>query len=95
MRRFMFLMHDDAPELERDWGHYLQRLRESGQFKGGSSLGPGSFHRRDGAAAVHSNHIVGYLVVHAHDRDGAEAFLVGNPVYEAGGTIEIHELVED
>jgi hypothetical protein len=95
MARFMLFMHDDAPEPERNWGPYLRRLRETGRFEGGTSLGAATSHRRDGEVDVRSDHVVGYLIVAADDRSGAEAFLVGNPVYEAGGTVEIRELVED
>jgi hypothetical protein len=38
---------------------------------------------------------VGYLIVHAADAQAATSFLDGNPVYEAGGTVEIRELLED
>jgi hypothetical protein len=33
-----------------------------------------------------------YFKVRAKDLEHAREFLVGNPIYEAGGTIEIREL---
>lgn len=90
-------MHDDTAVVEdpEGWGAYLSGLRRSGQFDGGSSIGAGAGHRKDGAPAPFSEHLVGYLIVHAVDLDAARTFLDGNPVYEAGGTVEIRELVED
>jgi hypothetical protein len=90
-------MHDDAtvPENAAAWGPYLSELRRSGQFDGGSSIGTGHGHRRTGCPGLVSNHLVGYLLIDAHDSASAESYLVGNPVYEAGGTVEIRELLED
>lgn len=90
-------MHDDttAAEDSEAWGPYLSRLRRTEQFDGGSSIGVGSGHRKDGVAAPCAEQLVGYLMVRAVDVDAARSFLAGNPVYEAGGTVEIRELVED
>ena len=97
MRRYMFLMHNDAgsPEDANAWGPYLARLRESSRFEGGSSLGNGTASRKFGDAAPCADHLIGYLVLQAPDAYSARTFLVGNPVFEAGGTVEIRELVVD
>ncbi len=91
------LMHSDTarPEDGNAWGPYLEGLRASGRFDGGSSLGPGRTVRAQGDPGDSADHIVGYLFVQAEDIDAARAFLPGNPVYEAGGTVEFRELVED
>jgi hypothetical protein len=90
-------MHDDTTVAEdtEAWGPYLSNLRRGERFDGGSSIAAGRGHRKDGAPAPCADHVVGYLIVHAIDVEAAGAFLHGNPVYEAGGTVEIRELVED
>lgn len=97
MKGFMMLMHADTtrPEQLEDWGPYLERLRHSGTFLGGSALGAGSKYRTGHDPATSTDGIVGYLVVRADSIDSARRFLGGNPVYEAGGTVEIRELIED
>jgi hypothetical protein len=97
MRRFLLLMHDDTTVAEDSeaWGPYLSRLRGSEQFDGGSSIGVGSAHQKDGVPGPSGAHLVGYLLVRAADVTAARLLLDGNPVYEAGGTVEIRELVED
>jgi len=39
--------------------------------------------------------LTGYIRIRARDLADAQTCLVANPVYEAGGTIEIYELIED
>lgn len=39
--------------------------------------------------------MAGYLKVQAESLEEARAFLAGNPVFEAGGTVEIRELPRD
>ncbi len=94
MTDFLFLMHDDAPnavELEA-WGPYLARLRTEGHLSGGSAVTEGVCRRKAGPPGPLSAHIGGYLRVEAKDIDAAQALLPGNPVFEAGGTIEIRLL---
>jgi hypothetical protein len=97
MRRFLLLMHDDTTVAENieAWGPYLSRLRQSGQFDGGSSIAVGIGHRKHGRPSPSTDHLVGYLIVHADDEARARRFLNGNPVYEAGGTVEVRQLIED
>jgi hypothetical protein len=97
MTRFLLLMHDDVSgdEDAHGWDPYLTSLRRSGHFEGGSSLGGGSAHRAGGEPAPLSQHLVGYLMVEAASLKAAQQFLDGNPVYMAGGTVEIRELLED
>ncbi len=94
MAEFMFLMHGDAVRAipQADWGPYLSDLRVKGVLQGGSALGGGTTRRQAGAPGALSGHIGGYLKVVAADLEAAEALLPGNPVYEAGGTVEIREL---
>jgi len=89
---FILLMHADAPPGPQDWEPYLKRLRASGAFQGGSAIGDGECVRKDGKAAPITAHLGGYIRIIAQDMTDARTFLEGNPVYEAGGTVEIREL---
>lgn len=93
MPDFIFLHHDDASgDGGLDWDPYLSRLREAGVFQGGSSIGEGCCVKKSGAAPEPTAHISGYVRVTAKDLADARALLPGNPVFEAGGTVEIREL---
>lgn len=93
MNDYILLMHDDAlaatPEV---WARYLERLRGSGRFAGGSSIGAGLCLRKDGAPRPLTPRLAGYIRVSAIDLADARTLLAGNPVFEAGGTVEIREL---
>lgn len=99
MNDYILLMHDDAQDAEADtnraWDKYLQRLQASGRFAGGSSIGPGACFSRRGATKATTAHLTGYLRVQAESLEEAKQFLAGNPVFEAGGTVEIRELPRD
>ena len=69
------------------------KLRASGQFDGGSSIGPGVLARRDRTIVPAPSHVNGYIRVRAESLEAAQRFLAGNPNYDAGGTIEVRELL--
>ena len=93
MREFIFLMHDDAPSTDENaWGPYLAKLRTAGCFEGGSAIGEGACVSKPGVERPVTAHLSGYIRVVARDFGEAKSFLAGNPVYEAGGTVEIREL---
>lgn len=97
MNEYMLLMHQDALHTEaardpKQWEHYLGQLRSSGQFDGGSSMGSGLRLRKSQADQPSANDLSGFIRVRATDLESAKQFLAGNPVYEAGGTVEIVEL---
>jgi hypothetical protein len=92
MPEYIFLMHGDADDDETAWGPYLRRLEQSGCFQGGSAIGEGICVRKRGAAASLTAHSTGYFRVVADSLDDAKSMLAGNPMYEAGGTVEIREL---
>lgn len=86
------------PTQQRPWfGATARRhwLREAGAFQGGSSIGGGECVRKGGAAPEITGHIRGYIRVRAVDFDAARSLVAGNPVFEAGGTVEIRELPKD
>jgi hypothetical protein len=94
---FIFLMHNDSPRRvggsdDDGWGPYIQRLKASGHFEGGSAVGGGVCVNRAGTRVEVSAHIVGFITVQAESLDHARKLLDGNPVFEAGGTVEIREL---
>ncbi len=97
MANYIFLMHDDAtvPVRGDAWPPYLERLRASGAFRGGSAIGPGVCLRKTGAPPATTGHLGGFLRVEVADLEQARALVAGNPVYEAGGTVEVRELPRD
>jgi hypothetical protein len=93
MPDFILLMQGDAPgQGDYDWTGYLQHLRDLGRFEGGSAIGDGACFRKSGGVPVTTDHVVGYIRIQAHDLADAQSLLAGNPVYEAGATIEVREL---
>jgi hypothetical protein len=95
MPDYILFMHDDAAPGPQNWEPYFIRLRASGAFQGGSAIGEGLCARKDGATRPVSEHLGGYIRITAQDLADAQTFLEGNPVYEAGGTVEIRELPRD
>jgi hypothetical protein len=97
MLDFIMLMHNDAlakitPEM---WPPYLLSLNGKGIFDGGSAIGKGEVFRKQETPRKPSEHIGGYLRVQAESLAAASELLVGNPVFECGGTVEIRELPRD
>jgi hypothetical protein len=86
------LMHDDNVADYPAWAPYIQRLQQGGVFQGGSAIGHGVSLRKVGTAAPVTVHLAGFIRVHADSLDQAKSLLAGNPVFEAGGTVEIREL---
>jgi hypothetical protein len=96
MNDYILLMHNDAPgqrDREGDgWTAYLGRLQEVGVFQGGSSIGDGLCVRKTGDAPEITPQLAGYIKVKAESLTKARELVIGNPVFEAGGTVEIREL---
>lgn len=97
MKDYILLMHNDLPSgaTDRDddaWARYLARLQATGRFDGGSAIGDGACVSKSGPSRDITASIGGYLRVRAESLDEVRTLLSGNPVYEAGGTIEIREL---
>jgi hypothetical protein len=92
---YVLLMHDDAAPGPQDWEPYFKRLRASGAFQGGSAIGAGECVRKNGETPPITAHLGGYIRITAQNLDDARTFLEGNPVYEAGGTVEIRKLPRD
>lgn len=90
-------MHGDttSPESDAAWEQYFTRMHASGVFRGGSSIGKGECLRKADTAAPLSRSLVGYIKLEAASLAEAKAWVVGNPVYEAGGSVELRELPGD
>ncbi|MGI9408843.1 MAG: YciI family protein [Hyphomicrobiaceae bacterium] len=94
MADFILLMHNDyRPDDDAgNWQPYLDTLSCAGVLRGGSALGAGLCLRRSGEVPELTSQLVGYVKIEARDMDHAQELVQGNPVYEAGGTVEIREL---
>jgi hypothetical protein len=94
MNEYILFMHNDAAGAEdaSAWNTYLARLRETDQFDGGSAIGGGVCVTKSGKVSPITTHLDGYIRVRAASIEDARRFVIGNPVYEAGGTVEIREL---
>lgn len=99
MRDYILFMHNDVPAgLPRprsEWEAYFGKLRQANAFQGGSSIDDGVCLAKSGASRPTTSHIAGYIRINAVDLNAARALVAGNPVYEAGGTVEIRELPQD
>lgn len=94
MPDFLLLMHRDSTDREtvEDWASYIDQLSAKGVLRGGSVIGDGLCVRREPPAPATTDHLVGYVKVEARDLDHAVELVRGNPVYEAGGTVEVRSL---
>ncbi|MGB0910001.1 MAG: hypothetical protein ACPGYT_06535 [Nitrospirales bacterium] len=100
MSDFILFMHGDAETDEKEtrvdvWNRYIASLQAKGVFQGGSSIGAGICKNTSGSTKNITSHLVGYIRIRADSMSHAEACLPGNPVFEAGGTVEIRELPEE
>jgi hypothetical protein len=85
MAEYILFMHNDiVADDQGAWEPYLQTLKQSGVFEGGSEIGDGICVRKAGAAPPITEHL-GTI-------NEARSLLAGNPHFEAGGTVEIREL---
>ncbi len=96
MRDYILLMHNDAPERSGNrpdqWTAYFAKLNQAGAFQGGSAIGDGICVSKSPAARGITQHLSGYIQIQAESLSHARELLIGNPVFEAGGTVEIREL---
>ena len=92
MLDYIFLMHNDAISADQAWGAYIQKLQQHGFFEGGSAIGNGVCMRKGGPSVSVTAHLTGYIRVNAENLGHAKSLLIGNPHFEAGGTVEIREL---
>ena len=92
MPDYILLMHTGTKADDALWTPYLAKLRAAGCFQGGSAFGGGVCATKSGTAPEITQHLGGYVKIKANDLEHATQLLAGNPVYEAGGIVEIREL---
>ena len=94
MNSYLLLMHNDVPEDRRigDWEPYIEKLRQEGHFEGGSAIGDGVCATKSRMTPDITGHLSGYVRIQAENLSYAKSLVQGNPVFEAGGTVEIREL---
>lgn len=100
MPEFILPMHNDVNDraIANDgqlWSAYIANLKATGGFNGGSSIGIGVRLKKSLGSAPSDLSIEGFVRVNAESLEAAQKFVVGNPNYEAGGTVEIRELPQD
>jgi hypothetical protein len=100
MPDFILFMHRDvspagAGPAPADWSAYLARLEQAGVLRGGSSIGDGICMSRSSSPPAITQHLSGYIRIQAESLRHARDLVQGNPVFEAGGTVEIRELPRD
>ena len=76
-----------------DWATYIEKLIALGKLRGGSSLANGERLSKRGVEDECT--VSGYIHIEVADMDEARSLLKGNPLYEAGGVVEILEEVPD
>jgi len=96
MNDYIFFMHNVAPDRAGDrgdaWSAYFAKLRQAGAFQGGSAIGDGICASRSSSTRGITQHLSGYIRIQAESLDRARELVIGNPVFESGGTVEIREL---
>jgi hypothetical protein len=96
MNDYIFFMHNDAEDEEHnrddEWAAYFAKLEQAGAFQGGSAIGDGVCVSKAGTPPEITPHLSGYIQVQAESLNRARELVQGNPVFEAGGTVEIREL---
>ena len=97
MKDFILLMRVDggalAPPAVDAWPTYFAALRSANAFEGGSAIGDGIvLSKSTGPTRDGVTPISGYIRLRAESLEAACALVAGNPVYEAGGTVEVREL---
>jgi len=100
MPEFIVFMYNDAVDRSiandgQAWGAYLANLKATGSFNGGSSIGRGSRYKKGSQQSPSELSIEGFIRIEATSATEAQVVLEGNPNYEAGGTVEIRELLQD
>ena len=91
MSEYMMLMKGTGGSPD-EWKEYIDKLVASGKFRGGSAMANGVCVVKDGRDT--SCEVTGFMRFEANSRQEVQDLLSGNPVYEAGGKIEISEVVK-
>ena len=90
MAEFMMLMKGAGEN--GNWDIYIDGLKKTGLFRGGSALSNGLCANKQGFNR--SCAVTGFMRFEADNITQIRALLAGNPVYESGGDVELLELIE-
>ena len=96
MKDYILLMHNDASDRSANhaaqWTAYFASLKQAGAFQGDSAIGEGVCASKSPATRGITQHLTGYIRIQAESLSHARELVIGNPVFESGGTVEIREL---
>jgi hypothetical protein len=93
MNDYILFMHNDGGRVEpEEWTAYTGALIAKGMLRGGSAIGGGMSVSQNGESSNITAHITGYIKIEAGDIEQVKAIVADNPVFKAGGTVEIREL---
>ncbi len=96
MNDYILLMHndtkDDGQSHDDERVAYFTKLQQAGVFHGGSAIGDGVCMSKAGTPPGMTQKLTDYIRVQAESLNRVRELVHGNPVFEAGGTVEIREL---
>jgi hypothetical protein len=97
MKDYILFMHNDAPDGGKprpaaEWSSYFEKLNAEHVFEGGASIGGGVCMNKSGSAPQISDRIFGYIRLRVRDINHAKELVELNPVFQAGGSVEIREI---
>ena len=100
MSEYLLIMYNDTQDQNTvdnpdHWNSYLSSLLADGQIADVSAVSGGVRCNKNRADQHADTHIMGFIRVRADNLQAAKIWLIGNPVYEAGGTVEIRALLRD
>ena len=96
MNDYIFMLHNDARDdghsRNDEWAAYIAKLQQAGVFQGGIAIGDGVCVSKNGAPPDITPQLTGFIRVQSESLSRAQELVQGNPVFEAGGTVEIREI---
>ena len=96
MRDFILIMHNDAEQADQivdsSWADYFQSLKSQGAFIAGVEFGDGFCMVKKKPAPPPTSMLGRYIRVQARTMRDAAQLVEGNPIFEAGGTVEVRAL---
>ena len=96
MRDFILIMHNDAQSTmdvaDATWTSYFENLKKQGAFVAGVEIGDGLCMVKMRPAPPPTAEWSRYIRIRASSMRDAAQLVEGNPVFEAGGTVEVRVL---
>ena len=96
MRDFILIMHNDAEPkndvADATWASYFENLKKQGAFVAGVEIGEGLCMVKMKPAPPPMSDWGRYIRIQARSMRDAAQLVEGNPVFEAGGTVEVRAL---